>query len=354
MGRVARRVPASTKAIASQPKPRGRPPRASKPPLPETAAAAATTSLTHCEYSADGERLTFHLRSRESYTITPAHSSPEHFWGTIYSAEWRHPAYPKMCNCAIKASDFQLSQSKTNDARAEYRRPRNDFDREVRAFQSTNHHNVLQMYGFWEWDDRGYIALKKMKGSLGDVLYERAYQDIVRALRLDETILAELARQVGFFFLKLWLTRKILTGLDHLHSKNIVYRDLKPDNLLISYRPRMKLADFGNVHFLPTNNSLIRGLEGTVSYMSPEMRMGHYYNTKTDIWSFGITMLNVIFDNNTTFPNFELAGPWAARKFAGEQFYLSTELKTFIQTLFLKSADRPSAKELLNVLPIPC
>jgi len=200
MGRVARREPASAKAIISQPKPRGRPPRASKPTLPEPAPAAATASLTHCEYSTDGERLTFHLRSRESYTITPADSSPEHFWGTIYSAEWRHPDHPKTCNCAIKASDFQLSQSTTDDARAEYRRPRNDFDREVRAFQFTNHHNVLQMYGFWEWDGRGYIALKKMKGSLGDVLYERTYQGIVRTLRLDESILAELARQVSFRF----------------------------------------------------------------------------------------------------------------------------------------------------------
>jgi hypothetical protein len=56
------------------------------------------------------------------------------------------------------------------------------------------------MYGFWEWDGRGYIALKKMKGSLGDVLYEDAYQGIVRSLRRDESILAELARQVRYLF----------------------------------------------------------------------------------------------------------------------------------------------------------
>jgi serine/threonine protein kinase len=142
-----------------------------------------------------------------------------------------------------------------------------------------------------------------------------------------------------------------LTGLDYLHSQNIIYRDLKPDNLLVSYHPRIKLADFGNVHFLPASDSVTRGLEGTISYMSPEMRMGRYYNTKTDIWSFGITMLNVLFDNNTTFPNFELGGPWAARKFAEGQLYLSADLKKFIQSLFLKAAERPSAKDLLNVLP---
>jgi serine/threonine protein kinase len=111
----------------------------------------------------------------------------------------------------------------------------------------------------------------------------------------------------------------------------------------------MKLADFGNVHFLPSGESVTRGLEGTVSYMSPEMRMGRYYNTKTDVWSFGITMLNILFDNNTTFPNFELAGPWAARKFANQQLYLSAEFKMFMESLFLKASERPSAKELLEV-----
>ena len=111
----------------------------------------------------------------------------------------------------------------------------------------------------------------------------------------------------------------------------------------------MKLADFGNVHFLPSNDALIRGLEGTVSYMSPEMRMGRYYNTKTDIWSLGMTMLHILFYNETTFPNFEVTGPWAARKFAEEQDYLSTELKEFMRSLFLKSSDRPTVKQLLQV-----
>lgn len=196
MARRARITPAARKASKTSRK--GRPPRVPEPTSPE--AISTTSSLANCEYSSDGKRLTFHLHSRESYTITPADSSPEHFWGTIYSAEWRHRDHPRACNCAIKASDFQLLQNKADDTRAEYRRPRNDFDREVRTFQSTNHRNVLHMYGFWEWDGRGYIALKKMKGSLGDVLYEDTYQGIVRSLRRDESILAELARQVRYLF----------------------------------------------------------------------------------------------------------------------------------------------------------
>jgi serine/threonine protein kinase len=140
-----------------------------------------------------------------------------------------------------------------------------------------------------------------------------------------------------------------LTGLKHLHSRNVIYRDVKPDNLLISLHPRIKLADFGNVHFLPDEQSTIRGLEGTTSYMSPEMRSGFYYNTKTDIWGLGMTFLNVLFHDDDTFPNFDIAGPWAARKFAEEQTYSSVELENFVSSLFLKSGDRPTASQLLMV-----
>ena len=111
----------------------------------------------------------------------------------------------------------------------------------------------------------------------------------------------------------------------------------------------MKLADFGNVHFLPDKDSVTRGLEGTSSYMSPEMRMGRYYNTKTDIWSFGMTMLHLLFHDDTNFPNFDVLGPWAPRKFAQSQQYLSEELKDFVLQLFLKASDRPTARQLLEV-----
>jgi serine/threonine protein kinase len=140
--------------------------------------------------------MTFHLASGSSYTITPAESSPEHFWGTIYSAEWFHPDALERCTCAIKASDFLLRAGNEEDLRAEYRRPRNDFEREVRTFQNTKHPNILEMYDHWEWDGRGYIAMKKMKGSLGDVIYEPALRTLLNELRSNEAVLAELLRQV--------------------------------------------------------------------------------------------------------------------------------------------------------------
>jgi len=52
------------------------------------------------------------------------------------------------------------------------------------------------MYDYWEWDGKGYIAMKKMKGSLGDILYEQEYAFIVNSIRTHEGVFAELVKQV--------------------------------------------------------------------------------------------------------------------------------------------------------------
>src|SRR5271169_2702706 len=109
-------------------------------------------------------RATFHLANGSRYTISPDQkSSAEHYWGTIYFAEWYHPASSSgNCNCVIKATEF-LPPGKTRerDLRTEYRRPKQDFEREVIAFRRMDHGNVLRMYDFWEWDGRGYISMKR-------------------------------------------------------------------------------------------------------------------------------------------------------------------------------------------------
>ena len=175
--------------------------RTSPPSLPSPGTSRSPDrSLVNCEYSPHQEQLTFHFCNGSSYTISPADSSPEHFWGTIYSAEWCPPESRQTYTCVIKASDFLLDRRKNNDMRAEYRRPRRDFEREVKAFQSTEHKNVLKMYDFWESEGKGYIAMKKMKGSLGDIIYESEYQDIAEELRTNESALAELVREVTPIF----------------------------------------------------------------------------------------------------------------------------------------------------------
>lgn len=82
---------------------------------------------------------------------------------------------------------------------------------------------------------------------------------------------------------------RALEGLNYLHERNIIHRDIKSDNLLMSTNGDIKLADFGYAVQL-TSEVAGRGSKvGTVCWMAPELIKGERkYTTKVDIWSFGI------------------------------------------------------------------
>lgn len=191
MGRAPRSLRYMRQASSPLPRRRGRPPKSRRPTSP-----LDNPGFTvNCVTTPDDRCQTFHLSNGAIYTILPVQSSPEHHWGTIHAAEWNHPESKNGCLCVIKATEFLLRRRIKGEG-IEYRRPRNDFEREIRAFQMTRHRNILRMYDFWEWEGRGYISMKLMKGSLGDVVYDPAYVQILDGLRHDEAAIAELVRQV--------------------------------------------------------------------------------------------------------------------------------------------------------------
>jgi len=86
----------------------------------------------------------------------------------------------------------------------------------------------------------------------------------------------------------------IANAMNYLHEMNIIYRDLKPDNIGFGYQGRAKLFDFGLARQLPENekdkddNYKMTGLTGAIRYMAPEVAKKQHYNLSADVYSFGI------------------------------------------------------------------
>lgn len=95
------------------------------------------------------------------------------------------------------------------------------------------------------------------------------------------------------------ISSAVLNGLHFLYENyKIIHRDIKPSNILINSQSQIKLCDFGVSKSL-INNSIANTFIGTSMYMSPERIQGKFYSSKSDVWSLGLTLIELI---TGTFP----------------------------------------------------
>jgi serine/threonine-protein kinase len=159
---------------------------------------------------------------------------------------------------------------------------------EARSLAALNHTNVASIYGFDEQDGQRYLILEFVPG-------ETLEQRIARGrLGIDEA--AGLAMQVA-------------SGLEAAHNAGILHRDLKPANIKITPDGEVKVLDFGlakamapagasgDVSHSPTltQHATVAGtLMGTAAYMSPEQARAHALDRRTDLWSFGCVLFEML------------------------------------------------------------
>ena len=93
---------------------------------------------------------------------------------------------------------------------------------------------------------------------------------------------------------------QVAVALGHLHDNKIIYRDLKPENLLITSRG-LKIADFGWSAHSPSDRR--KTFCGTLDYLPPEMVYGEEYGKSTDIWSVGVLAFELLTGNPPFFSN---------------------------------------------------
>ena len=82
----------------------------------------------------------------------------------------------------------------------------------------------------------------------------------------------------------------MVLALGHIHSKNILHRDLKPKNILLTKSNVIKIGDFGISKMLDHTFDMAKTATGTPYYLSPEIIKAEPYNFKADIWSLGVLL----------------------------------------------------------------
>jgi serine/threonine protein kinase/beta-lactam-binding protein with PASTA domain len=154
------------------------------------------------------------------------------------------------------------------------------FDREARAAAKLSHPNVVSVFDQGQdvegSNSRPYIVMEYVEGqTLRDVLNREAPLPPARALEVMEPVLAALAAA---------------------HDAGLVHRDVKPENVLISDRGRIKVADFGLAKAVSSQSSTATQglLIGTVSYLPPELVVAGRADARSDVYSAGVVLFELL------------------------------------------------------------
>ena len=149
------------------------------------------------------------------------------------------------------------------------------FQREALAASSLSHPNIVEMYDVGEDNGSYYIVMEYINGkTLKQLIKKRG------ALSLSETIDIML---------------QLTDGVDHAHASYIIHRDLKPQNIMIQDNGEVKITDFGiamalnNTQLTQTNSVM-----GSVHYLPPEQASGKGATVKSDIYSLGIMLFELL------------------------------------------------------------
>ena len=170
-------------------------------------------------------------------------------------------------------------------------------------------------------------------------------QSIVENLELDERMIASLCKN-------------ILKSLQQVHTRQIIHRDIKCGNVMLTKDGETKLIDFGYATHCPENGHVRSGKIGSMFWMAPEISQRKAYNEKSDIWSFGIMVMEMFLGDPPYYNSDETNEDIANRLAFGDVPMvesMSSELQEFVQRcLAIDPEDRPSAEELLNDKFLDC
>jgi eukaryotic-like serine/threonine-protein kinase len=151
---------------------------------------------------------------------------------------------------------------------------RSRFNREAKAAASLNHPNIATIFEINEHEDEPFIVMEYIEGSTLKEIVEK------ELFKLKDAV--SVAVQAA-------------EGLKAAHAKNIVHRDIKSANILLSHNGQAKILDFGLAKTtMATQLTKAGSTLGTVAYMSPEQVSGLSVDHRTDLWSLGVILFEML------------------------------------------------------------
>src|SRR3984957_7952394 len=148
------------------------------------------------------------------------------------------------------------------------------FRREAQAAGRLIHPNIVGVFDYGETNDVAYIVMEYVDGpplkNLLDKQERFALSDVIRVM--DD----------------------LLTGLQFSHDRGVVHRDIKPANVMLTSAGQAKIADFGIARIESSSMTQAGTLLGTPAYMSPEQFMGQVLDARSDIYSSGVLLYQLL------------------------------------------------------------
>ncbi|KAK2702568.1 hypothetical protein QYM36_018825 [Artemia franciscana] len=207
--------------------------------------------------------------------------------------------------------------------------------REVEALAKLQSPYFPKFYGSYRRDQKLWIIMEFINGS--------SAMDLMMRGPVDE------------FYIRIIL-REVLKGINYLHSNNLIHRDIKAANILIGGNGEVKIGDLGGI-IEATDSQWISGQDtmyGTRLWLSPEQLFNSRYNKKVDIWSLGITAIELSQREPPFFrqPEMEFIEHMSDVFLGGDyklDYKFTMDFHNFIKRCLIGNPHRrPSAEELLN------
>ncbi|KAG1453007.1 hypothetical protein G6F46_009325 [Rhizopus delemar] len=153
---------------------------------------------------------------------------------------------------------------------------------EIAILKKLDHPHVVRLYE----------VLDDPSGDSLYMVFEMMHKGVLMNIEADQVATPYSETEARRYF------KEMMLGIEYLHANDIVHRDIKPDNLLISKDDVLKIVDFGVSEMFVKGNDKLKKSAGSPAFMAPELcvaKRGEFSGRATDIWSMGVTLYCLIY-----------------------------------------------------------